>query len=59
MKKRKTQNSTECISESFRQKLSSYRNQDTIKDRYSEENFTDIEKHYRIITRIGQYMLLL
>ena len=32
-----------CIYDSFRQKLSSYRTQDTIKDRYSEENFTDIE----------------
>lgn len=31
------------IYESFRQKLSSYRNQDILKERFSEENFTTIE----------------
>lgn len=31
------------IYDSFRQKLSSYRNQDTIKNRYSEEDFVNIE----------------
>ena len=42
-----------CISESFRQKLSSYRSQDTQKNRYSEENFTNIENIIELLQESG------
>jgi len=42
-----------CIHDSFRQKLSSYRSQDTIKARYSEENFTDIENIVELLQESG------
>lgn len=42
-----------CINESFRQKLSSYRNQDIQKDRYSEEKFTTIENIIELLQKSG------
>jgi hypothetical protein len=43
IEKEKNTKQYKFINDSFRQKLSSYRNQDTIKHRYSKEEFVNIE----------------